>query len=189
MINKNITQLSLLILSLFFYHSHLTLAQNPGTKAEAQNCSPVVRIYYLPPDSYFHAPLILESSDQRKDGYEIAPRTPEGRKLFITPSEMRRFISNLRTLNLQWGQPVLSGPLAPVTSRDANGTVNFSWFDAGHVRVAHLRPASLCDTMERLDSAFTQKRTLWEFQLFRSGFGCKIPGFNRSEYPDHDSLH
>jgi len=183
------TQLCLLTLSLFICRQDLALAQQAVPKTAAEGRTPIIRIYYLPPDSYFHAPIILESSEQEKKSYEVAPRTPEGRKLFLTPSEMQGFVSKLRALNLQWAEPVPSGPLGPVTSRDADGTVNFSWFEEGRVRVAHLKPESLCRTLARLDGAFTQKRTLWEFQLFRSGFGCRVLGFNRSEFPDHDSAH
>lgn len=162
-------------------------AQTGSSKSPDNNQLPMVRIYYLPPNSYFHAPLIVQAKQEIKDGYSAVPRSPEGRRVYVSIEDMQKFLISLRRLRLQWTLPRPSGPPDSIKPQDADGTVRFSWFSKGKVREAHLNPAKLCQVMQRLDGSFSQKRALWEFQLFRVGYGCVVPGFKRDEFPEHDS--
>jgi hypothetical protein len=46
----------------------------------------------------------------------------------------------------------------------------------------------MCETLSRFDAAFQAPRALWEFQLFRRGFGCKVPDFDDRKYSTEERL-
>lgn len=145
--------------------------------------STAVRFFFHSGD-YFHVPLIFRvgPDDARLN---TAPLLPDGRTAYITASEMDQLKRGLERLGLSWqeskreeafGDP-LKIPLVyqmTITVVSSKGTAT-AGFD----------PTKICETLPRLDSTLTTPRALWEFQVFRSEYRCKVPGLNGQAYPDH----
>jgi hypothetical protein len=47
-----------------------------------------------------------------------------------------------------------------------------------------IQSENICKTLGSLDSAIKTPRAHWEFQRFRTYYGCRIPGFDDAKYTD-----
>jgi hypothetical protein len=150
--------------------------------------SVAVRFFYQPAaGSAFHVPLVFRAVGEKDPRLNTAPILDSGRTAYISVAEMQQLISRLAALNILWRQgrttEVLGSfkvlPLAPtmdITVVSSHGTAR-----------AALDPKDICTTLSPLDSAFSAPRALWEFQLFRQGYGCKVHGLNNDAYPNRDA--
>jgi hypothetical protein len=143
-----------------------------------------VRMFF-DPGNYFHPPLIFRVVAANDTRLNTAPMLPEGRTAFITAIEMQRLIKGLQGMKLSWKEsrehivfdearnlpPVFYGISVVISSE---GTAE-----------SGIPPAKICDSLAPLDSALSTPRALWEFQLFRAGFNCKVLGLDGQAYPDH----
>jgi hypothetical protein len=137
-------------------------------------------------EEYFHVPLIfraVKTGDGRLNTAPIISR--EGRTAFVTVEELRQLVQSLARSSLSW--------------HDSNEVESLKWkppldcFDGMDILVVCLNgsanskipPNKICETLQALDPTLQTPRALWEFQLFRHGYGCKVPGFNFQAYPDH----
>jgi len=117
----------------------------------------IVRIFYLPPESYLHPPLIFRVAGENDPSLGTAPINLIGRTPHISLSEMRNLVNALADWNLSWQK-----------SKKLEA------------------PKQLCERLAPLDAALKQPRALWEFQLFRVDYGCHVQGFDRNAFPEHD---
>lgn len=146
--------------------------------------SVAVRFFFHPGD-YFHVPLIFRVAALKDAQLNTAPLLPDGRTAYISASEMQQLKQGLVRLGLPWQESkteeVFGDPLKiplvyqmTITVVSSKGTAT-SGFD----------PAKICETLAPLDSTLTTPRALWEFQIFRGEFHCKVPGLSGQTYPDH----
>jgi hypothetical protein len=135
--------------------------------------------------NYFHPPLIFRVAASNDPRLKTAPMLPEGRIAFVTMSEMERLLRGLHGMGLSWKEskeqtlfgdatkilPVFDGMSIVVSSK---GTAE-----------SGIHPAKICENLALLDSSLSTPRALWEFQIFRAEYNCKVSGLNGQAYPDH----
>ncbi len=151
--------------------------------------SVLVRFCDLDEENYFHIPLIFRGvkvGDQRLNTAPIVPQ--EGRTAYVSGEELDELIRRLGQSDLSW--------------KESKEIESIKWdLPKGHLPCsaemevlvvsskgswrAKISPKKLCAELVALDPAFHSPRALWEFQLFRHGYGCKVRGFNFEAYPDH----
>jgi hypothetical protein len=145
----------------------------------------IVRIFYNPsPGDYFHFPLVLRVVRAGDPRLKMASVLLEGQTVYITGEEMQNLLQRLDRAGLSWQ---ISEKVEALGSFHhlLIGDVEFRVVSPKGTAVANLDPKKLCATLQPLDAALKTPRALWEFQLFRVQDGCKVPGFNSQQYPDH----
>jgi hypothetical protein len=184
-----------------------SLGQTPPNRSKKlfQNTPPdentAIRFFYNPSDSdYFHVPLVFRAVKHDDSRLNSAPILEEGRTAFISFTEMSDLLKGLANSDLHWQESETVQALGPYKKigylgRKGN-TMVFRAEDGYSVMaiwVVHskgtakaiLAPKGICVTLKPLDSALKTPRTLWEFQIFRMNYSCKVQGFRPEEYPDH----
>ena len=147
--------------------------------------SVAIRFFLQPPGDYFHAPLVFRVVDQKDPCLNTAPMLESGRTAYITLSEMQRLLPAVsHTRYWQEGEvvEVLGSPSVLSIARMMDITIVSSHGTARGT----LDPKEICHTLGPWDSLLRTPRALWEFQLFRQGYDCKVPGFNYDAYPEHN---
>jgi hypothetical protein len=141
--------------------------------------------FFDPPGEYFHKPLVLCVVKEGDPLLNTAPIREEGRTAYVSLSEMRELVQRLGRLDLAWQESETVEALGsyknlPVFD-DMETLIAFSHGTAK----AHIAPKIICRTLQPLDAALKTPRALWELQIFRLNYGCKVPGFKADAYPDH----
>lgn len=149
----------------------------------------VVRFFYYPPGDYFHFPLVLRAVKPNSSLFNTAPMREEGRTAYISLPDMKKLVGALSRTGLAWKQMTSVEPLGPFKKLALTGiglsTMQILVENSNGTATALVAPKNICQTLAPLDSAFSTPRALWEFQLVRWGYNCKVPGFKRDAYPDH----
>lgn len=172
----------------------LTTAALPGCRRTVDNdrvfnCpvdeNTAVRFFYFPGGDYYHFPLIFRPVAQGDPRLNTAPMGEEGRTAYISRKEMRDLIRRLAHSGLSWQESEKVEPLGSFKPLALLMTTEIRVVCSKGMARAEFDPKRVCQTLEPLDSALKTPRALWEFQLFRQGYGCKVTGFNWDAYPDH----
>lgn len=170
----------------------LTSAASPGCRQTVDkdrvfNCpvdeNTAVRFFYDIGTDYFHFPLIFRPVAQGDPRLNTAPMGEEGRTAYVSGKEMRDLIRGLANSGLSWQESEKVEPLG--SFKHVLITNEIRVVCSKGTAIAHFDPKRICQTLELLDSELKTPRALWEFQLFRQGYGCKVTGFNWDAYPDH----
>ena len=144
-----------------------------------------IRFFYFPGGDYYHYPLVFRAAARGDARLNTAPMVEEGRTAYVSYRDMRDLLRGLAHSGLSWQE---SEKVEPLGSHKP-----LAFLTDDEIRVicskgtatAHFDPKRICQTLEPLDSAIKTPRALWEFQLFRQGYGCKVRGFNFQAYPDY----
>ena len=147
--------------------------------------STIIRIFYLPPESYLHAPLIFRVVRENDPRLGTAPINLLGRTPYISLSEMRNLVTALADSNLSWQKSKLETP-KKIETREMTDKMEIKLFSSRGTDRAFVDPKRLCERLAPLDAALEQPRAHWEFQLFRVNYGCQVPEFDRNAFPEHD---
>jgi hypothetical protein len=150
----------------------------------------VVRFFYQPAGGdYFHFPLVFRAVKEGDPQLNTAPMQEEGRTAYISLLEMRELVQTLAKMDLAWKESDAVEPLGPFKKLMRAGIgLNAMEVFVGCSKAtarAPIAPKRICETVAPLDSAFRSPRAVWELQLFRLGYDCKVPGFKEDAYPDH----
>lgn len=149
-----------------------------------------VRFFYNPEwADYLHGPLVLRVVPAGDSRLNTAPILYEGRTAYILPEEMKAMLQALAQSSASWRVSSKVEPLG--NTQGLIRSVGASPLDLditvlcskGTAR-GKVEPAKICSTLAPLDSALKTARALWEFQLLRIGYKCKVPGFNWDAYPE-----
>jgi hypothetical protein len=146
----------------------------------------VVRFFYQPAGEYFHFPLVFRVVEEGDPLLNTAPMREEGRTAYISLSEMRELVQRLIQTDLAWRESDAVEALGSFKKLDpvGIGLEIFVGCSNGTARTT-IAPRKICETLTPLDTALKSPRAVWELQLFRLGYDCKVPGFDRDAYPDH----
>ena len=194
MMSMTMKSLGLLVVVLMTF-SPRGIQSSPGMEMPSVLHSPVdentvVRFFYQPtPGDYFRFPLIFRAAKEEDPRVNTAPMKEEGRTAYISVSEMRELVQRLARMRLAWKESKAIEGLGPFKNLldDNIGEDTMEVFVRGLNGTARgtLAPDMICTTLAPLDSVFKTPRALWEFQLFRKGYDCKVTGFDRKANPDH----
>lgn len=146
----------------------------------------IIRIFYLPPESYFHAPLIFRVAGENDPRLGTAPMVFLGRTSFISLSEMQNLVTALADSDLSWQESKKLETPKKIKTSEMTDKMEIVLFSSGGTDRAFVDPKQLCERLAPLDAALKQPRGRWEFQLFRVDYGCHVPGFARNAFPEHD---
>jgi hypothetical protein len=144
----------------------------------------VVRFFYNPPGDAFHAPLVFRALKQGDARLDTGPMSTEGHIDYVSLLEMQQLLQELAQSNLAWQESEKIETLGSFKQLQITDSMEILVVTSKGTAKAQVRPARICETLGPLDSALTTKRSLWEFQAFRIGYGCKILGFKYGAYPD-----
>jgi hypothetical protein len=158
--------------------------ENESLMSCAANENAAVRFFYNPPGGYFHFPLIFRSVEQADLRLNTAPMTTEGRTAYISFAEMRQLVEGLANSKLSWRVSEKAEGLGSYKKIPVLDRMEILVLCPKGTPRSKLAPKNICETLAPLDPALKTPRALWEFQLFRQGYGCKVPGFNPEAYPD-----
>jgi hypothetical protein len=177
-----------------------TLLSLPATNDESRvlNCpayeTTAIRLFYnLGANSvrdYFHGPLTfrrVEPGDPRLDTAPLEPH--EGRMVYVSGDETVQLVQTLTRMDLswKWSQELVSLDPSITPLPDNENMDVLIVCSKGGGATGKVPAKRICATLKPLDRVFTSPRALWEFQLYRQGFGCKVPGFDYKAYPDHSN--
>ena len=146
----------------------------------------IIRIFYLPPESYLHPPLIFRVAGENDPRLGTAPINLLGRTPYISLSEMRNLVTALADWNRSWRKSKKLETPKKIETREMTDKMEMKLFSSRGTDRVLIDPKQLCERLAPLDAALKQPRALWEFRLFRVDYGCHVPGFNRSAFPEHD---
>lgn len=146
----------------------------------------VVRFFFLPARDYYHPALLFRVVGLEDPRLNTAPMSPEGRAVFVSQQEMQELVRRLYAANLCWKKSELVEIPEPIRTREITSNMEVKLFSSTGTAQALISRKRICGLLEPLDSALKQPRAIWEFQLFRTEYGCRVPNFNREAYPEHD---
>lgn len=144
-----------------------------------------VRFFYHDEENYFHFPLIFRPVMLGDPRLNTAPMGTEGRSAYISPEEMRQLLQGLRHSDLSWQESEKTEVLGSFKRLHWSDSMEILIVCSKGTARTNLDPKKICETLKPLDSAVKTLRALWEFQLYRITYGCKVPGFDFHAYPDH----
>jgi hypothetical protein len=148
--------------------------------------STIIRFFYLPVDSYLHPALAFRVAPENDARFGTAPIDYVGRTPYVSLSEMRNLVSAIGDLSLSWQTSPKPEVPKLIDPRKMPDKMEIEIFSSRGTDRALVDPTRLCETLAPLDEALNQRRARWEFELFRVDYGCKVPGFDRSAFPEHD---
>jgi hypothetical protein len=187
MISENrMTQTCWLLLVAILGATSLDCAQTTGdgnVLNSPADESVAIRLFFQPPGDYFHAPLIFRVVDQKDPRLNTAPILDSGRTVHISLSEMQQLLPAVTHLRLLWRQAEIVEVLGSSRVLGLAITMDITIVSSHGTARAALGPKNICAALSPMDSALKSPRALWEFQLFRLGYGCKVPGFDYDAYP------
>jgi len=146
----------------------------------------VASFSFSPPQNYTHPAMLFRVVDQDDTRLNTAPMLDQGRTVFISLEEMKRLIERLTVMQLAWHRSAQT-ELPSIGHSEVSNEMRIRVYDSTGSFLALLSPRDLCASLASLNDAIKQPRALWEFRLFQREYGCKIPGFNRDAYPNHDA--
>jgi hypothetical protein len=146
----------------------------------------IIRIFYLPPESYLRPPLIFRVAGKNDPRLGTAPINILGRTPYISLSEMQNLVTALADWNLSWQQSKKLETPKKIETRKMTDKMEVKVFSSSGTDRVLVDPKQLCERLAPLDAALKQPRALWEFQSFRVDYGCHVSGFDRNAFPEHD---
>ena len=146
----------------------------------------IVRIFYLPPESYLHPPLIFRVAGENDPRLGTAPINLLGRTPYISLSDMRHLVTALADWNRSWQRSKKLETPKKIETREMTDKMEVKVFSSRGIDRVLVDPKQLCERLAPLNAALKQPRALWEFQLFRVDYGCHVQGFDRNAFPEHD---
>jgi hypothetical protein len=145
----------------------------------------IARFFYEPPViNYLRVPLLLRNADEGDPRLITAPLTEAGRTAYITSSEMSDVLAILAKQQFKWEDTTVVVQPERWDKLTFHGAMAVKLFNAHGTSETTIKSRKICQTLESLDKAIQTPRALWEFQFYRMGFGCKVPGFNSDAYHD-----
>lgn len=178
--------LMLLMIFLCFFFPVRTSTQNlkgiPGLTVSDET---VVRFLFRRLNAnYVLPPVIFRVADARSPNWNTAPVDKCGRAPYISPSEMKSLVRKLEDSNLRWQVSSPASPIEPFETIYPNKNLFITIYASNEMATTSISPSKFCKILSRVNETIELKRAHWEFEYFRRGCGCKVPGYRADEYPN-----
>jgi hypothetical protein len=149
----------------------------------------VVRFFYYPAGDYIRIPLLFRVVEEGNPLLNTAPMREEGRTAYISLSDMHELVHGLIQSGLGWQESKTVEVLGSYKDLTLVGigldTMDVRIVSSHGTARAEISPKAICMILKPLDGALKTPRAIWELQIFRLDYGCKVPGFKPDAYPDH----
>lgn len=145
----------------------------------------VVRFLYRRLNAnYVLPPVIFRVSDAGSPNWNTAPVDKYGRSPYISLSEMKSLVRKLEGSNLRWQVSSPASPIEPFETIYPNKNLFITIYASSEMATTSISPSEFCKILSRVNDSIEPKRAHWEFEYFRRGCGCKVPGYKADEYPN-----
>jgi hypothetical protein len=163
-------------------HEQLSVLESPVDEKT------IIRFFYYPAGEYVRIPLLFRGVEEGNPRLNTAPMREEGRTVHVSLSEMRDLVNGLIRSGLGWQESKTVDVLGLYKDLTLAGigldTMDVRLVSAKRTAKAEISPKAICMILKPLDAALKTPRALREFQGFRLGYGCKVPGFKYGAYAD-----
>lgn len=178
--------LTLFTIVLCFFFPVRTSAQNlKKTPGLTVNDKTVVRFLYRRLNTnYVLPPVIFRVADAGGPNWNTAPIDEYGRSPNISLSEMKSLVHKLEDSNLRWQAGSPASPIEPFETIAPNKNLFITIYASDEMAATSISPSEFCGILSQVNETIKLKRAHWEFEYFRSGCGCKVPGYKADEYPN-----
>jgi hypothetical protein len=193
MISKRLNFWVLMLVVLLIAASELAQSNQKNDQVSVLN-SPVdektiVRFFYYPAGDYIRIPLVFRVVEEGNPLLNTAPMRGEGRTAYISLSDMHELVHGLIQSGLGWQESKTVEVLGSYKDLTLVGigldTMDVRIVSSHGTAKAEISPKAICMILKPLDGALKTPRAIWELQIFRLNYGCKVPGFKADAYPDH----
>jgi hypothetical protein len=145
----------------------------------------IVRLFYQPILSSRHPALLLRVVGDKDVRLNTMSIVEAGYTVYITLGEMTDLLQGLSHSDLLWQESEKAEVPQPFKGRVLTDGMEIKVFSPKGTAKSLIAVKQICATLEPFDSVFKEPRALWEYQMWRHGDGCSVPGLNREAYPDH----
>ena len=76
-------------------------------------------------------------------------------------------------------------PIEPFENTPISENVMVTIYASDGTASATIHPKRICESLAQLNDLVEGKRAHWEFEYFRLGCGCKVPGHKYDAYPNN----
>jgi hypothetical protein len=145
--------------------------------------SSVSFVWFADEDSRFKNPITFYAVPDGNPKLHSADLHPhESWNAYISEAELGRVLERLRWSDAKWAETRRRAELKDLESKIVGDTLEIVVVSsAGTARSATRH--SICERLADMDTALSNSRVLWLFQMFRVDRGCSVQGFDRSRFP------
>jgi hypothetical protein len=145
----------------------------------------VVRFFYQPDhNNYFHVALLFRVVDENDPRWNTAPVFDVGRTAYISFSEMQELNTALSVAHLSWEESTTVEALETYKTIHSYRGMGIKILSSKGTAKTTISADKICEALAPLDAALRTPRALWEFQLYRLQYDCRVPNFDPKAYPD-----
>jgi len=174
--------LLMIVLCFFFRTSAQNLKGIPGLAVSDKT---VVRFLYSRLNAnYVLPPVTFRVSAAGSTNWNTAPIDEYGRSPSISLSEMGSLVRKLADSNLRWQVSSRASPIEPFETIAPNKNLSVTIYASNEMATTSISPSEFCKILSQVNETIELKRAHWEFEYFRRGCGCKVPGYKADEYPN-----
>lgn len=144
-----------------------------------------VRFLFRRSNSNYVLPaLIFRVADVGSPRWNTAPIDRYGRSAFISLSEMRALVRELNGVGISPQVSSAIESIEPFEEMPISENVVVSIYSSDGTATWKIPPREICKDLARLNNLVEGQRPHWEFEYFRLGCGCKVPGHKYDAYPN-----
>lgn len=137
-----------------------------------------------PNANYVLPPLIFRVAGAGNSDLNTAPIDQRGRSPYISLQEMKRLVRSLEEDHLLWQISSPAASIEPFEEIVPNPNLFITIYSEKGMATSSISPNAFCRILSRANQTIEVKRAHWEFEYFRRGCGCKVPGYKGNEYPN-----
>lgn len=141
-------------------------------------------LYRRPNANYVLPALIFRVADEGSSNWNTAPIDRYGRSAYIPLAEMRSLVQGLDKNRIFPQVSSTLQPIGPFENTPISENVKVTIYASNRTASATIHPKRICESLARLNDLIEGKRAHWEFEYFRLGCGCQVPGHKYDAYPN-----
>jgi hypothetical protein len=97
---------------------------------------------------------------------------------------MKSLVRELEDSSLRWQVSSPASPIEPFETIYPNKNLFITIYASNEMATTGNSPSEFCEILSQVNETIELKRAHWEFEYFRRGCGCKVPGYKADEYPN-----
>jgi hypothetical protein len=184
--NKALHSRCLSVVAAIFVVAIILHAQDRKTASKLTvDGNTAMRFNFQRPNANYVLPaLIFRVAEVGTSNWDTAPIDRYGRSAYISVAEMRSLVHGLDKNRIF---PQLSStiePIEPFEKTSISENVVVTIYASDGTATASIRPKEICESLARFNDLIEGRRAHWEFEYFRLGCGCKVPGHKYDAYPN-----
>lgn len=175
----------LMIALCFFFPDRASAQSLQGIANMTVSDKTVVRFLYRRLDAnYVLPPVIFRVVDAGSPNWNTAPIDQYGRSPNISLLEMKSLVRKLEDSSLRWQMLSPASQIQPFETIYPNKNLFITIYASNEMATTSVSPSRFCKILSQVNEAIELKRAHWEFEYFRQGCGCKVPGYKADKYPN-----